>query len=100
MSLRRVGRAVTAPVRGYLNGHFEMVKQEIRDHAATPVQVEHDAVDRRLAELQRLLAEQAHHDAQVLAGLRDELSALHERVAELERVVRQLAAVVAAPRPE
>jgi transposase len=91
--VRRVTRSATAPIRGYLNDHFEMVKQEIRDSAD---QTGSDELAwQRLAELENVLAEQSQHLARVLARLGDETAALTERIADLERVVRQLATVVA-----
>lgn len=93
--LRRVVRAVTAPVRGYFNGQFEYVKDEVR---AIPASLRSDdGVEawERLAELENLLAEQSVHTARTLAQMSDAIATCADRVADLERVVRQLALVVA-----
>lgn len=94
-ALRRAARSATAPVRGYLNDHFEMVKQEVRQNAS--VTAGEAGSSPRLAELESLLAEQSLHHAQVLARVGDEVAALSNRIAELEAVVRQLAIVAAPP---
>ena len=47
-----------------------------------------------------MLAEQSVHQARVLARLTEEVVELSARIEDLERVVRQLAAVVAAPAPD
>jgi transposase len=105
-TLRGAARSATEPVRGYFNGHFEMVKQEVR--ALRPPPGSGTTSDRddlgsareHVAVLQNTFAEASVHQARVLARLGDEVAELHERVADLERVVRQLAAVVAAERPD
>ena len=103
---RRAARTVTAPVRGYLNDHFEMVKEEVRRVGATPPPdtagsrgTTDEAWD-RVAELENLLAEQAVHQARVMARVGDELAALTDRVAELETLLRTVVEIVAAPEPE
>lgn len=93
--VRRAARSATAPIRGYLNDHFEMVKQEVRESAQHAEAGTDGAAWQRLAELESLLAEQAQHQARVVSRLGDEVAALTDRIADLERVVRQLAAVVA-----
>ena len=103
----RAARSATAPVRNYLNDHFEMVKEEVRaagsrpagDDPGTPSGADADAWS-RVAELENLLAEHGVHQARVLARLSEDIVALTARIEDLERVVRQLAAVVAAPVPE
>lgn len=105
----RAARSATAPVRNYLNDHFEMVKEEVRasanhpgaNHpaAGAPAAADADAWS-RVAELENLLAEHGVHQARVLARLSEDVVELSARIEDLERVVRQLAAVVAAPVPE
>jgi transposase len=94
-----VARSATAPIRGYFNGHFEMLKQEIRTSGGRAgggaAEAEPGGTAARLAELEALLAEQAQHQARVLARLGDDLGALTERIAELERVVGRLAEAAA-----
>ena len=106
----RAARSATAPVRNYLNNHFEMVKEEVRTSAIHPganqaVAGAPDGVTdadawSRVAELENLLAEHGVHQARVLARLSEDVVELSARIEDLERVVRQLAAVVAAPVPE
>jgi hypothetical protein len=95
--LGRAARSATAPVRGYLNDHFEMVKQEVRTSRPGAVAAGDPAAWERVAELESVLAEQSLHQARVLARLSDEVAALSARVAELDRVVRQVAEIVAPP---
>lgn len=110
--VRRVARAATAPVRGYLNEHFEMVKDEVRRTAAiapapvaaiapAPVVVTAPVVDDsaawvRVAELENTIAELSLYQTRVITRMTDEVSDLVGRIDELDRIVRQLAAVVAA----
>jgi hypothetical protein len=92
-SVRRAAKSATAPVRNYVNNHFEMVKQEIRG------QTEDGGWQRVAAlvnELEATIAETSLHEARILARLRDESTVLQQRLAELERVVGRLADVVAA----
>jgi hypothetical protein len=105
----RAARSATAPVRNYLNNHFEMVKEEVRAAAIHPganqavagasAGSDADAWS-RVAELENLLAEHGVHQARVLARLSEDVVELSARIEDLERVARQLAAVVAAPVPE
>lgn len=105
---RRAARSVTAPVRGYLNDHFEMVKEEVRRVGATapasaPAAGGTGTTDEawaRVAELENLMAEQAVHQARVMARVGDELAALTDRVAELEALLRTVVDLVAAPAPD
>lgn len=103
---RRAARSVTAPVRGYLNDHFEMVKEEIRRTGAAPAsQPASDAGTTddawaRVAELENLLAEQAVHQARVMARVGDEVAALTDQVAELEALLRTVIEIVAPPSPD
>lgn len=101
--LKRVARSATAPVRGYLNDHFEMVKEEVRRAGTTapehPAGTTDDAWT-RVAELENLLAEQSVHQARVMARVGDELAALTDRVAELEQLVRTLTELLAPPNPD
>jgi hypothetical protein len=101
--LQRATRSATAPVRNYINNHFEMVKQEVRASGGTPAATDGgEATDAwmRVAELENVLAEQSVHQARVLSRLTEEVVELTARIEDLERVVRQLAAVVAAPAPD
>ncbi len=100
--LRRVAKAATSPVRGYLNDHFEMVKEEVRAAAQTapiaaaPVVVDESAAWVRVAELENTLAELSLYESRVMARMTDEMAELNTRIGDLERIVRQLASVVAA----
>lgn len=99
---RRIARGATAPVRGYLNDHFEMVKEEVRRVGATAPEAAAaggttDEAWARVGELENLLAEQAVHQARVLARNADELAALSARVEELEALVRTLVELLAPP---
>ncbi|MDJ0768336.1 MAG: hypothetical protein QNJ12_06060 [Ilumatobacter sp.] len=93
--LRRAARAATAPVRGYLNDHFEMVKQEVREHSPE-VEIDDSAAWQRVADLENTLAELSLYQSRVLTRLSDEVQTMGDRLDELERLVRQLAAVIAA----
>jgi hypothetical protein len=103
---RRAARSVAAPVRGYLNDHFEMVKEEVRRVGATsaaqpaPAGGTTDEAWVRVAELENLLAEQAVHQARVMARVGDELASLTDRVAELEALLRTVIEIVAPPSPD
>jgi hypothetical protein len=110
---RRAARTVTSPVRGYLNDHFEMVKEEVRRvGASTPAPAatatgvsglsdgSGEQAWARVAELENLLAEQAVHQARVMARVGDEVAALTDRVAELESLLRTVIEIVAAPAPD
>ncbi len=97
---RRAARSVTAPVRGYLNDHFEMVKEEVRRTGAKAPEHPAGTTDEawaRVAELENLLAEQSVHQARVMARVGDEMASLTDRVAELERLVRTLTELLAPP---
>lgn len=100
--LRRAARAASAPVRGYLNDHFEMVKQEVRrvgaeTHTAPAnIDVDVSASWVGVVELENAIAELSLYQGRLVARMTDEISELGERVAELERIVTQLAEVVAA----
>ena len=101
--IRRVARAATAPVRRYVNEHFEMVKDEVRRVGATqvaaapaPVEVDVSASWVGVVELENAIAELSLYQGRLIARLTDEVSDLTDRVADLERIVTQLADVVAA----
>ncbi|MEO6654433.1 MAG: hypothetical protein ABIP17_17475 [Ilumatobacteraceae bacterium] len=103
--LRRIARGATAPVRGYLNEHFEMVKDEVRRTSALtpppvavaiPAAVDDSASWVRVAELENTIAELSLYQTRVITRMTDEVAELNVRFDELERIVRQLAAVVAA----
>lgn len=99
--VRRAARAATAPLRDYLNQHFEMVKEEIRTASPpAPVAAADDAAWTRLAELESVLAEQSVYQARVLARLGDDVADLGRRIGDLERVVHQLTELVAPPDPD
>lgn len=94
--VRALARRAGSPIRTYFNGHFEMVKAEIR-HAARPVEAD---VTVRLAEMESSNAEMFVYESRLLNRISDDVVELAERVSELERVVAQLAAVVAATTPD
>ncbi len=95
--VKRLVKAATAPVRGYLNNHFEMVKEEVRHHTpVVDVDVDTSAAWLRVAELENTLAETSLYQARMLARLSEDLIDLAARIDGLERVVRQVASVVAA----
>lgn len=91
----RVARAATAPVRGYLNNHFEMVKDEVR-RARPQVDVDMSAAWDTLVELENALAELSLHQGRILSRVSDQVTELTTRIDDLERIVHQLADVVAA----
>lgn len=95
-SVRTAARWATAPIRGYFNGHFEMLKEEVRASGGRRDRAEPEpgGTAERLAELEALVAEHAQHQARVLARLGDDLATLTERIAELERAVDRLVAAV------
>lgn len=103
--LRRGARAATSPIRGYFNDHFEMVKDEVRRTSAStaapvavtaPVVVDDSASWVRVAELENTIAELSLYQTRVMTRMTDEVAELNVRIDELERIVRQLAAVVGA----
>ena len=70
--LKRATHSATAPVRNYINNHFEMVKQEVRASGGAPAAAgggESTDAWARVAELENVLAEQSVHQARVLARL-------------------------------
>jgi len=93
-----VGRRLTGPLRDYFNQHFEMVKDEVRTTAASggAATSADTAAWERVAELENALAELSVHQTHAIGRLSDEVAALGERVADLERIVAQVADVVAA----
>lgn len=93
--LGRLARAATSPVRGYLNNHFEMVKDEVRQ-ARPQVDVDMSAAWDTLVELENAIAELSLYQARILARVTDEVSSLTGRIDDLERIVDRLADVVAA----
>jgi hypothetical protein len=90
--LRGAARSVTAPVRNYVNHHFEMVKDEIRRSGGGPV--DEATAWQRVAELENALTELSLYEGRLISRLTDEVAGLTARIDDLERVVRQLAAVV------
>ncbi len=93
--LRNAARAATAPVRNYLNDHFEMVKAEVRDHRPV-VDIDQGGAWERVGELENTLSEMSLHQAQMLARVRDQMRDLDVRLANLESLVERLADVVGA----
>jgi hypothetical protein len=93
----RALRGATAPVRDYINNHFEMVKHEVRTNApATNVTIDETAAWLRMAELENTLAELSLHEGRILNRVGDELEQLAARIDDLEHVVERLATVVGA----
>ncbi len=74
-----------------------MVKDEVRRTSAlAPSPVDDPTAWVRIAELENTIAELSLYQTRVMTRLTDEAAELNVRIAELERIVRQLAAVVAA----
>ena len=89
--LSRLASAVTAPVRGYVNNHFEAVKDEVRMQSGRS----HDQVVASITAVDQHQAERADRlDARV-AELADRVAALTAEVDELRETNRRMAAVVA-----
>ena len=86
-------RSASAPVRGFFNQHFEMVKDEVRRHGFEPGWAR---VAQLVHELEATIAETSLHQTRAVVQMRDEMAGLHDRIAELERLVARLADVVAA----
>ena len=93
--VRGAARAATAPVRNYINRHFEMVKDEIRQHQPV-IDVDQSAAWERVAELENTVAELSLHQAQILARMREQMGDVADRLARLESLVERLADVVGA----
>ncbi len=91
--LRSAARAATAPVRNYLNEHFEMVKAEVREQQPV-IDVDQGAAWERVAELENTISELSLHQAQILARLREQMHDVDQRLARLESLVERLADVV------
>ena len=89
--VKRVARAATAPVRNYINHHFEMVKDEVRTQAGDRVYLAN-----LIHELEASVTETSLHQARTIARLREESVALSDRIGELERMIERLTEVVAA----
>ena len=95
--LRKLAHSTTAPVREFFNWHFEMVKQEVRRTATSGGSAADDfAAWEQVAELENAMAEMSLYQSRMLTRLGSHVEAMSERLAELERVVAQLAAVAAA----
>lgn len=94
-AITRFARTTTAPVRNYFNNHFEMVKDEVRSTNVS-VDIDERAAWQRVAELENLVSEMSLYQARVLNRLSDDVDRLAERIDDLDRVVGQLVAVVAA----
>lgn len=82
-----------------------MVKDEVRRTSAiapsplsvaVPAVVDESAAWVRVAELENTIAELSLYQTRVMTRMTDEVAELNVRIDELERIVRQLAAVVAA----
>lgn len=89
-----IAKRLTGPFRSYFNGHFEMVKEEVRAHGTGAPEAGDGAAWERVGELEHHLAEQAVHQARSLTRLTEEVAALAERLAELERTVDRLVAAL------
>jgi hypothetical protein len=92
-SAKRIARAATAPMRGYFNNHFEMLKHEVREHASSGGAGDSAAWD-RIAQLENTIAELSLYQGRLLTRMSDDVSELGSRVHDLERIVRQLAAII------
>ncbi len=87
-------RSLTAPVRGYFNGHFEMVKSEIRslrDRTDGLGLTESEAI----AELASVVAETELHQTAAIARLTDRVDGIERELAELRRAVAAMGASIA-----
>lgn len=93
--VKRAARAVTSPVRGYINNHFEMVKDEVRQ-AQPHVDVDVSGSWVGVVELENAIAELSLYQTRILTRMSDEVAELSGRVEALERLVGQLAEVIAA----
>lgn len=91
--LRSFARRLGAPARNYINQHFEMTKQEVREQVASlRGAADHNESVDRLAEV---TAETSLHQMQSLAKLRSELADVRAELTETRQAVDALAAVVA-----
>lgn len=96
--LRDAARAATAPVRNYVNGHFEMTKQEVREQAASlrDERVERAALDHAAFDrLTDVNAEASQHQTQALAALRRDFADLRDEVRELRDAIDTLSQAIA-----
>lgn len=100
---RQVARKASAPVRNYVNAHFEATKQELREQVAGIARRQERLLD-EIAELDHLskavegvasaVADMHVHQTRTTMALTDELRELRHTVAELSDDVRTLADVV------
>ena len=91
--LRPLVRAIGAPARNYVNAHFEMTKQEVREQVAAlrEAGVSNGSID-RLAEVS---AEAAQHQMQTVAKLRAEVAQLRDELGEARQAIDELGRVIA-----
>jgi hypothetical protein len=92
--LRNAARSATAPVRGFVNTHFEMAKDEVRRQAAT---VRESVADQQqhIARLTEVTAESGVHQARLVVQLRGEVEALRAEITELRDAVAELGRAIA-----
>jgi glycosyltransferase involved in cell wall biosynthesis len=100
---RVVARRATSPVRNYVNSHFELTKQELREQIGALARRQ-DRVLAEIAGLDRLsesieslastMADMHVHQTRTTIGLADELRELRDTVGELRDDVRTLADVL------
>ena len=100
-SIKQAARTVTSPFRGYLNQHFEQVKDEVRRVGANvvaamppPVDIDVSSTWVGVVELENAIAELSLYQGRLVSRLTDEVAELNGRIADLERIVAQLADVV------
>jgi hypothetical protein len=93
---RHVARSATAPLRGYLNNHFELTKQEVRGQVGDLSQRLSglDQFSDTIDSLANSLAEVHVHHTRSIVGLRDELAELQRVVAELGDDVNALTSAI------
>lgn len=89
--VRAAVRGVGAPLRGFFNQHFEMVKTDLRGSAAE--------VQQRLAEITNFVTETNLHNAKIIAGLRSEVREMADQVARLQETNDLLREAVTALTP-
>jgi len=92
--LRRIGRMVTSPARGYINRHFEMTKEEIR--LQVHLLAEHQAMtmarlggtgqrvdEQQITELGNVVSEIGVHQTRVITALREEVAEVRRALDEM-----------------
>lgn len=100
---RQVAKRATAPVRNYVNAHFEATKQELRDQLAAVARRQERVLDEvagldeltdRVASLASTVADMHVHQTRTVVGLADELHELRTAIGELRDDVRTLAEAI------